>query len=125
AALAVVHVLAHGRLLHPGVYLLGFSDAGAARLDRPQRLDAAVAHADVPVVQVHGGVAVARDQPHLLADARPCRFGRNLDLAVLVGDADHFEAVAAVHPRRALLGAVGFEPRVDDGAIGRRHADHG
>src|ERR1700736_337682 len=111
--------------LRSGVYLFGLSYAGAARVDRPQGFDPAVAHADVPVVQVHGRIAVARDQPHLLADAQALRVRRELELAVLVGDAGDLDAVAAVHPWRPLLGAIGLEPGVDDGAVGRRHADHG
>jgi hypothetical protein len=36
--------------------------------DRPQLLDAARADADVPVVEVDGGVAVAGDQADLVAE---------------------------------------------------------
>ena len=40
----------------------------AARGDRPQRLDAAVAHADVPVVEIDRRIAVAGNQLQLVAD---------------------------------------------------------
>src|SRR5207253_2894207 len=44
------------------------SRARASGADRPQRLDAPVAHADIPIVQVDGRIAVARDQPDLVAE---------------------------------------------------------
>ena len=44
-------------------------------------------HADVPVVEVDGRVAMARDQADLVADVEPVGGGRDGEAAVLVGDA--------------------------------------
>ena len=82
------------------------------------------AHADIPVVQIDGRVAMARDQPDLIAEAKRRRLGRAAELAVLVGDAGDLKPRAVVHPGRALLGAVGLEPGIDDRAVARRHAHH-
>jgi hypothetical protein len=53
--------------------------------DRPGLLDAATAHADIPVVEVDGRVAVTGDQPDLVAEPKPVGGGRNREPVVLVG----------------------------------------
>src|SRR6185295_14181703 len=50
------------------------SIAGAARGDRPQRLDASCPDRDIPVVQIDGRIAVAGDQHHLVAEAQSLGF---------------------------------------------------
>ena len=55
--------------------------------DRPELLDAVGADADIPVVEVGGGVTVAGDQADLVADPEPVGGGRNGKAAVLVGGA--------------------------------------
>src|ERR1700679_1976749 len=64
------------------------SGHGAARRDRPQALDAAVSHADIPVVAVDGRVTMARYQSQFLAKLRHGCFAADGKLAVLVGGAD-------------------------------------
>ena len=54
---------------------------------RPELLDAVAADADVPVVEVDGGVAVAGDDAQLVADVDPIRRPRDAEPAVLVGGA--------------------------------------
>src|SRR5690349_8534984 len=103
----------------------GALTARAARRDGPQRLDTTVSHPDVPVMKVDGRIAVARNQHQLLAELEPRGLGAQLDLAVLVGDAEHLEIGPAVHPGHALLRAVRFQSCVDDRTLGVRHAHHG
>jgi hypothetical protein len=50
---------------------------GAAGGDRPELLDAVVADADIPVVEVDGRIAVARDEPDLVAERKPVGGGRD------------------------------------------------
>jgi hypothetical protein len=59
----------------------------AAGSDRPELLDAAAADADIPVVEVDGRVAMAGDQPDLVAEPEPIGGGRDREPAVLVGGA--------------------------------------
>ena len=59
----------------------------AAGGDRPELLDAVAADADVPVVEVDGRVAMAGDQPDLVAEPQPVGGGRNGEPSVLVGSA--------------------------------------
>jgi hypothetical protein len=90
-----------------------------------KRFHPPAAHADIPVVQVDGRVAVARDQPYPVAQPQALGLGAEAQLAVLVRDRDHLDVLAAVHPRRSFLGAVGFEAGIDDRAIRGRRAHHG
>src|SRR6266436_4450149 len=60
---------------------------GAAGGDRPELLDAVVADADIPVVEVDGGVAMAGDQADFVAEPEPVGGGRDGEAAVLVGGA--------------------------------------
>src|SRR5581483_8841007 len=99
--------------------------ARPARGDRPQRLDPAIAYADIPIVQIHGRVAMAGNEHHLVAQMQRLRVATDDDLAMLVGNTGQLEPRPAVYPRRPLLGAVGFEPRIDDRAIRRRRAHDG
>src|SRR5262245_64657968 len=92
----------------------GYSDARTASIDRPQRLHAPVSHTDIPVVQIDGRVAVSGDKPQLFTERQGLRARADLELAVLVRDAGHFDVGAPVHPRGTALGAVGLEPCVDD-----------
>jgi hypothetical protein len=48
----------------------------AAGGDQPDLLDAVAAHADIPVVEVDGRVAMTRDQPDLVAEPEPVSGGR-------------------------------------------------
>jgi hypothetical protein len=57
----------------------------APRGDRPDLLDAVAADADIPVVEVDGRVAVAGDQPDLVAEPEPVGGSRDGEPAVLVG----------------------------------------
>jgi len=59
----------------------------APRGDRPELLDAVVADADIPVVEVDGRVAVAGDQPDLVAEREPVGGGGDREAAMLVGGA--------------------------------------
>src|SRR6516162_505781 len=63
--------------------LVACSDAGAAGVDRPQRLHAPVADTDVPIMQIDRRIAVSGDEPELLAErqrprARPLSLGEKL-----------------------------------------------
>src|SRR5262249_2775774 len=91
-----------------------YSDARTASVDRPQRLHAPVSDTDIPVVQIDCRVAVPRDEPHLFAERQGPRLRPDLELAMLVRDAGHFDVRAIVHPRGTALGAVGLEPCVHD-----------
>ena len=83
--------------ISPGMgYMRPRSEGGAQsnrarRAPRPARaLDAGIgradpAHADIPVVQVDGRIAVARHQQHLVAELRPRVARRDIEHAVLVG----------------------------------------
>ena len=59
----------------------------AAGGDRPELLDAVLADADIPVVEVDCRVAVAGDQPDLVAEPEPIGGGRKGEPSVLVGGA--------------------------------------
>ena len=52
-----------------------------------RQIDAIVADADVPVIEVDGRVAVAGDQPPLVTEAEPVGGAGNAEPAVLVGGA--------------------------------------
>src|SRR6185295_11310654 len=57
----------------------------SARGDRPQRLDDAAPHANIPVIEVDRRVAMARDELQLLAERRQARLRRfTFNPAVLV-----------------------------------------
>src|SRR5262245_37983645 len=62
------------------------SNTGAASADRPKCLDPPVAHADIPVVQIDGRVAMAGDEPDFFPEPRWRQAWRHRDLAMLVGD---------------------------------------
>jgi len=55
--------------------------------DRPDLLDAVAADTDVPVVEIDGRVAMAGDQPDLVAEPEPIGGGRNGEPSMLVGAA--------------------------------------
>src|SRR5881394_528446 len=84
--------------------------------DRPQRFDHAAAHANIPVVEVDGGIAVPGDELQLFAQRgqRPA-----LDPAVLVGSLGIAKSLAPPDARHARVDARGLEACVDDRPIGR------
>src|ERR1700730_17061519 len=55
--------------------------------DWPELLDAVAADADVPVVEVDGRVALAADEPDLVAESEAVGGARDAEAAVLVGGA--------------------------------------
>ena len=59
----------------------------AAGGDRPDLLDAVAADTDVPVVEIDGWIAVAGDQPDLVAEPEPVGGGRDGEPSMLVGGA--------------------------------------
>ena len=50
----------------------------AAGGNRPELLDAVVPDADIPVIEVDGRVAMAGDQPDLVAEREPVGGGRDI-----------------------------------------------
>ena len=72
--------------------------------DRPDLLDAVATHADIPVVEIDGRVAVAGDQSDLVAEPEPIGGGRDGEPAVLV--------------RGALIGRRGLVANQRRGGIG-------
>src|SRR5262249_61115838 len=84
---------------------------GAAGAHGPDALDVVVAHADVPIVQVHGRIAVSRDQPDLLAELEAAIAAEN-EPAMLVGRTRVGGAVATRDERHAGIDAERFEARV-------------
>src|SRR6516164_2778778 len=76
--------------------------------DRPDLLDAVAAHTDIPVVKVDGRVAVARDQPDLVAEPEPVGGGRDGEPAVLVGGALVGRGGLVADQRRARIEGQSF-----------------
>src|SRR6266478_7156284 len=95
-----------------------------SRGDRPELLDAVAADADVPVVKVDGGVAVAGDQPNLVAEPEPVGGGRDGEATVLVGGALVGRGGLVADERRAGVESERLEAGVDDRAVLRRAAHH-
>ena len=56
----------------------------AAGGDRPELLDAVAADADIPIVEVNGGIATAGDEADLVAEPEAVRGARDADSSVLV-----------------------------------------
>src|SRR4051812_33350612 len=80
----------------------------AACRDRPERFDDALAHADIPVIEVDGWVAVPWDQHQLVAKGEfLARCNRNP--AVLVGGLGVGEARALPDARHPRIDARGLE----------------
>src|SRR3954470_12852799 len=81
----------------------------------------AAAHADDEVVQVHGGVAVARDQPEETADRGDAMAAaRGPQDAVLVAAVAVFQLAVRVdhqHFRHAGVDRVGLVAGIADGAV--------
>src|SRR6185436_16880338 len=82
------------------------SGRGSARGDRPQRLDDAAPHANIPVVEVDRRVAMAGNELQLLAEERQ---RPTFDPAVLVGGLAVAQAVAAPDGRHAGIDARSLE----------------
>src|SRR5262245_65406179 len=91
----------------PLVPIQPISDVRTAGVDRPQRLHASLADTDVPIMQIDRRIAVAGDEPELFAERERPRARPDLEFAVLVRDAGHFDVAAIMHPRRAALGPGG------------------
>src|SRR5215472_5625939 len=85
---------------------LASSDAGAAGVDRPQRLHAPVAGTDIPIMQIDRRIAVSGDEPELFAERQGLRARPDLEFTVLIRDAGHFDVEVIMQPRRAAFGAV-------------------
>src|SRR5215472_77652 len=62
----------------------------------------------IPVVQVDCRIAVAGDEPDLLPEPQALRLGADLQLAMLVRDIGDLDVLAAAHPGRTFLAAVGL-----------------
>src|SRR5215471_13147010 len=92
-----------------GIAALG-SINRAAGGDGPELLDAVVADADVPVVEVDGRIAVAGDQPDLVAEPEPVGGGRDREPAVLVGGALIGCGGLVADERRARVESQRLEP---------------
>src|ERR1043166_7378338 len=112
-------LLAILRPLRRQLFLLGQSPSGSYR---PQILYDIFANADVPVVKVHGRIAVPWDEEELLAERR--RVG-SFDEAVLVRGLGELEHFLSPHRRHAGVDARSLQARVDDRGMGRRPAHHG
>src|SRR5690606_20409959 len=100
----------------------GVSVGLAAGRDRPDDLDLAVAHADVPVVHVGGGIAVAWHQTQLLADLEHAL--GIFDDAVLVRALDVFHVAAPVDDRQAAVDRLRLQAGIDDRLVGLGVAHH-
>src|SRR5207249_7666114 len=85
--------------------------------DRPGRLDAAPADADIPVVEVHGRVAVAGDQAELVAEREAVSGGGDRKAAVLVGGALVGGGGLVADERRARVEGERLEADGDDSAV--------
>src|SRR5512134_815724 len=110
--------------LKPAIGLPCASLQRPPRADRPEVLHDAAAHADIPVVEVDGRIAMPRHEQQLLAQRRRRRACGDLDEAVLVGGLEVLEARALPHRGHAGIDARGLEPGVHDGAIPSRPAHH-
>src|SRR5882672_6602893 len=100
------------------------SKRGPSGRNRPKRLHDALPHADVPVVEIHRGVAVAGHQQELLAERG--RGGAWCDVypSVLVRRGCVHEPGLLPDARHARVDARRLEAGVDDGALRRRPAHH-
>src|SRR6202022_1532392 len=83
-----------------------------------------VANPDIPIMQIDGRVAMAGNEPDLLAHRQRLGIARQLESTGLVGHAGDPASGPAVHPWRAALRAVGLEPGIHDGAVGGGNADY-
>ena len=77
-------------------------------------LDAVAAHADIPVVGVDGRVAVAGDQPDLIAEPEPIGDGRDGEPAVLVRRALVGRGRLVAEQRRPRIEGQRLQPGIDD-----------
>src|SRR6266404_6935373 len=89
----------------------------AAGGDRPELLDAVVADADVPVVEVDGRVAMAGDEADLVAEGEAVGGGRWGEPAVLVGGALVGGGGLVADERRTRVEGERFQAGVDDCAV--------
>jgi len=80
------------------------------RGDRPELFDAVGADADVPVVEVDGGVAVAGDETDLVADVEAIGGARDAEAAVLVGGALVGRGGLVAHQGRPESKESAFKP---------------
>src|SRR5258708_23688696 len=89
--------------------------------DGPDGFDLVAAHADDPVVEVHGWIAMTRNEPDLVAH-RELRSLRQFQHALLVGGLKEFSAVLVGHQRHAGIHRQGFQSGVHYGTFGGRMA---
>src|SRR5258708_33157416 len=75
--------------------------------DGPDGFDLVAAHADDPVVEVHGWIAMTRNEPDLVSH-RELRSLRQLQHAQLLGGLDEFHAGPVGHPAPAGSHPQGF-----------------
>src|SRR6266446_5338427 len=92
--------------------------------DGPELLDAVVADADIPVVEVDGRVAMAGDEADLVAEGEAVGGGRDREPAVLVGGALVGRGGLVADERRAGVESERLEAGVDDRAVLGRAAHH-
>src|SRR5580765_6195062 len=110
--------LVHRRPLGESLSLLGQGSPGSYR---PQVLYDIPAHADVPVVKIHGRVAVPGNEQELFAERR---WIGPFDEAVLVGGLGELEDFFSPDSGHARVDARGLEAGVDDCGVGRGPAHH-
>src|SRR5271166_2530684 len=92
--------------------------------NRPELLDAVAADADIPVVEVDGRVAVAGDQPDLVAEPEPVGGGGDGKPSMLVGGALVGRGGLVADERRPRIEGERLEPGVDDRPVLGRPAHH-
>src|SRR5215831_15530735 len=85
--------------------------------DGPELLDAAPTDADIPVVEIDGGVAMAGDQPDLVAEVEAVGGARDAEPAVLVGGAFVGGGGLVADQRRARVEGERLKAGVDDRAV--------
>jgi hypothetical protein len=95
---------------------------GSAGGDRPELLDAVVADAGIPVVEVDGGVAMVGDQADLVAEREPVGGGRDGEPAVLVGGALVGRGGLIADKRRARIEGERLQAGIDAGRRTRSSA---
>src|SRR5882762_1349966 len=100
------------------------SKRGPSGRNRPKRLHDALPHADVPVVEIHRGVAVAGHQQELLAERGRGSAWRDVYPSVLVRRGCVHEPGLLPDARHARVDARRLEAGVDDGALRRGPAHH-
>src|SRR5579875_3905625 len=91
--------------------------SAAAGGNRPQRLDAIAADADIPVVKIDGRVAMPRQQPDLVADPEPVGGGGDRDPAMFVRGALIEGSGLVPDQRRPRIESKRLQSGIDNGAL--------